>query len=109
MQLAIQLGEEELKAIALDVAKYLKPLLSISKSSEPDQFYDVAGLAKYLNVSRDWIYKKVSQHNIPYMKTGRLIKFRKSSIDRWMEETAVKPLPVNPAKRYLGNKGTEDC
>lgn len=55
-----------------------------------DCLFNVAGLAKYLGVVESWIYQataKGSTANLPFIKVGgHFLRFRKSSIDRWLAE-----------------------
>lgn len=48
-------------------------------------------LAEYLDLSEGTIYKKVSNHEIPYTKLGTLLRFPKWAIDQWVSENTVKP------------------
>ncbi|PEK99493.1 hypothetical protein CN601_23780 [Bacillus sp. AFS017336] len=41
-------------------------------------------VASYLGVSIDSIYKLVREKKIPYIKVGKRILFRVSSIDEWI-------------------------
>jgi excisionase family DNA binding protein len=102
MQIAVQLGEEDRQAIAMQVAKILTPMITrTNKHSNEDRLFDVPSLAEYLGVSKDWVYKQVAQQGIPHVKTDRLVRFRKSAIDRWLEDRTVKSLSRNPADKYL--------
>ncbi len=102
MEIAFQLGEEDCRAIASEVVRMLSPVLSRTAGKPADErIFDVPGLAEYLNVSTDWVYKQVAKQGIPFVKTERLVRFRKSAVDKWMDERAVNPLPKNPAKRHL--------
>nr|WP_100012435.1 helix-turn-helix domain-containing protein [Lentibacillus sediminis] len=42
--------------------------------------------AGYLGVSKDLIYKLVRKKQIPNIKIGGRIMFKKESIDRWLSE-----------------------
>ena len=42
--------------------------------------------SQYLGVSPDTLYKYVGEQSIPAFKLGSRWKFRKSVLDRWMEE-----------------------
>ena len=44
-------------------------------------------LAEFLNVSVKTIDKKVHMNEIPFFKIGRLVRFSKSRILAWAEET----------------------
>ena len=48
-------------------------------------------LARYLRLSEATVYRKVDSGEIPYVKLGRLIRFPKAVIDRWLADTAVHP------------------
>ena len=68
-------------------------LHSINKNqSQDDIFFDVVGLAKYLSLSKKWIYERTCRNMIPHLKIGGALRFRKSEIDTWLDEQSV---PVN--------------
>ena len=48
-------------------------------------------LASYLDLTEGTIYKKVSNHEIPYAKLGNLLRFPKWAIDQWVSENTVNP------------------
>ena len=48
------------------------------------------GMADYLKVDSSWVYKRVCENKIPYVKLGKYNRFRKSAIDRWLELGMVK-------------------
>lgn len=50
------------------------------------ELWDVKQAATYLQVSESWIYKLVAAKGIPYQRVGRLVRFRKESIDGWLSE-----------------------
>lgn len=50
-------------------------------------------VAAYLDLSIHTIYKFVSQRKIPHIKIGKLLKFDRQEIDRWITRNSVKPLP----------------
>lgn len=92
----LQLEQKDLEAIAEQVAKRLLPLLA--RASNPkirgeDVIFDVVGLAAYLKVKCSWVYKKASDKEIPYFKVGGYTRFRKSDIDKWLENQEVKAIP----------------
>ncbi len=82
-----------IEEIIRGVVKELKPLLL--KGQDEGTFFDVKGLSQYLGVGADWVYKKTSLKEIPFIKLGGgLIKFKKNQIDKWLSEQEVKPLPL---------------
>lgn len=87
------LEPEDIQAIVLGTIEGLKPFL-IKKSSRDDDeaIYDVKWLCKYLGVDESWVYKQVSGKNIPHYKIGKYVRFRRSTIDKWLESQKVMPL-----------------
>ncbi len=58
-------------------------------SSQPDhdRFMDVDQLIEYLpdNPSRSSVYRWVTYRKIPFHKEGKKLLFRRSEIDKWLE------------------------
>ena len=44
-------------------------------------------LSRYLRISKSTLYKQVRERKIPCQKIGRRWRFRKTAIDRWLDET----------------------
>ena len=47
-------------------------------------------LLTYLQISRTTLYKLIKKDDIPHMKLGRKLLFRKKDIDAWLESKRVK-------------------
>jgi excisionase family DNA binding protein len=47
-------------------------------------------VSQYLDLSVHTIYRMVSQRRIPYVKMGRLTKFDRAEIDKWIALHSVK-------------------
>ncbi len=57
-----------------------------------DRWLSVEEIAAYLGVQRDTVYKWKRLKGMPHQKIGRLVKFRKAVIDKWVESgKAAKP------------------
>jgi len=52
-----------------------------------DSVFTIDELAAYLKIPKSTIYKIVREGKIPSQKIGRHWRFRKFTIDRWLEET----------------------
>ena len=76
--------------------------------SQHESLMDVGGLADYLVVSRDWIYKMVQKNSIPYVRTGSNIRFIKKQIDLWLEGEYYEAPVKNPVDRVLLAERAED-
>jgi excisionase family DNA binding protein len=95
----ISIPPELISAIVDGVVARLKPILTgLQKNpSLVDDLMGVDELGKYLGgVSRDWIYQRTAGNEIPFVKVGRMIKFRRSDIDRWLaKETTPAVIPLS--------------
>lgn len=81
----------------------LSQLLSVISANDKcggDLILNVDELASYLKVDANWIYQRTRRHEIPYIKKGKRCLFRKSNIDAWLNQDAIKPLaPFTPSKK----------
>lgn len=71
------------QALAPVLAKELRPLLQAKATG--DQVFGVKELAEHLSQKPSWIYAHIGE--IPHVKKGGLLMFKKSSIDKWLEPT----------------------
>lgn len=88
-EIKIRLDEEDIEIIVHRVIQALRPLL-VGKASEKDEIFTPESLAEYLKVDISWVYKKVSLREIPFFKSGKYVRFKKSAIDKWIEENSFK-------------------
>ena len=51
---------------------------------------NIQQVAAYLGLSVHTVYKFASQRKIPHIKIGKLLKFDRHEIDRWIGAHAVK-------------------
>jgi excisionase family DNA binding protein len=110
----LNIPPELVGAIADAVMARLKPILT-GLQTTPSQAGDLMGVAelgKYLGgVSKDWIYQRTAGNEIPFVKVGRMIKFRRSDIDRWLAKQstpAVIPLSAPlPPRRTRDSKSRD--
>ena len=47
-------------------------------------------VAAYVGLSPHTVYRYVSQRKIPHVKLGKVLKFDRAEIDRWITAHAVK-------------------
>jgi len=52
-----------------------------------DSVMTIEELASYLKVSKSTLYKLAQEGKVPSQKVGRHWRFRKETIDRWLDET----------------------
>lgn len=88
------LEPEDIQAIAEAVTEMIKPLLSNNaRERTEDAIFTPESLAEYLQVDTSWVYKQVSLKTIPYFKSGKYTRFKKSAIDKWIDNKSVRPIP----------------
>ena len=49
-------------------------------------FWNVKGLSEYLALKSSKIYSMVEERQIPHYRINRQIRFKKSEIEKWLEE-----------------------
>ncbi len=66
-------------------------------SSMTRRLLDIKEVSVYTGLSTHTLYTMVSQRRIPFVKLGRLTKFDRYELDRWITSQSVKarrPLSV---------------
>lgn len=56
------------------------------ESKTQESFIDVKEAAEFIGVPVSSIYNYVASDNIPYYKLGRLLRFRKSDLTKWVRK-----------------------
>ena len=100
MKAEIKIDSENLiNEISQKVIKAIKPLFGNAKA-EADTILTVKTLAKYIEVSDQWVYERVHLKEIPFIKIGKFPRFRKSDIDQWLDSLKTPALnrPPTPIK-----------
>jgi excisionase family DNA binding protein len=50
-----------------------------------DRWLSVDEIAAYLGIKRDTVYKWIAEKQMPAHRMGRLWKFRKDEVDKWVK------------------------
>ena len=58
-------------------------------NSDGCRYLDAGGAASYLALTKKAVYHRVSRRTIPYIRVGRLLRFDRDALDRWMRKSAV--------------------
>jgi len=64
-------------------------------------FLNIKEVSDYLGIKQSSLYSRVEKKEIPHYKIGRLIRFKKSEIDPWMEKFKSEPLDLHPKARRI--------
>lgn len=56
-----------------------------------DRWLSAKEVSKYLGVGRTTVYKWIERHGLPAHKTGRLWRFRKEEVDKWITNEQMTP------------------
>ena len=62
--------------------------------SQPESVLTIDDLADYLKVSKSTLYKLAQSGKVPGQKVGKHWRFRKETIDQWLDKSNV--LPTKP-------------
>lgn len=62
-----------------------------------DRWLSVDEICKYLGIGKDTVYKWIDKHGMPAHRMGRLWKFKKEQVDKWVKAA------------FLGIEKTNDC
>jgi excisionase family DNA binding protein len=54
-------------------------------------YFTTKELADYLQVTLPTVYKYVAKKEIPYIKLGRFVRFKKSDIKQWLADKQKHP------------------
>lgn len=59
--------------------------------TDHDQVLTIEELAAYLKVSKSTLYKLVQEGAVPGQKVGKHWRFRRETIDQWLDDRKTKP------------------
>ena len=59
-------------------------------ADKPKKIMGIEGLSKYLDVSKSTLYKLAQEGKVPGQKVGKHWRFRKETVDKWLDEGANK-------------------
>jgi excisionase family DNA binding protein len=55
-------------------------------NTTPDRLLTAAEVAAMLHVTKSWVYDQTRQHRMPHVRLGRYVRYRRSAVDRWIEQ-----------------------
>ena len=60
---------------------------------------DINELAEYLKLEKQTLYNWLHQHRLPAIKVGRLWRFDREKVDKWLQANSVEPVQWNSQVR----------
>lgn len=60
------------------------------QSEEPDKMMSLKEAAIFLNLAQQTVYGFTSKQQIPFIKKGKKLYFRKSELEKWIMEGNIK-------------------
>jgi excisionase family DNA binding protein len=55
-------------------------------AAEPrSRLLEAEEVARYLGMRTDWVYREVRAGRLPHIRLGRAVRFRRESIEAWLE------------------------
>jgi excisionase family DNA binding protein len=71
-------------------------------------FLNIKEVSEYLGIKKSSLYSRVEKKEIPHYRVGRLIRFKKSEIDPWMEKFKSEPLDLHAEASRIPKDVTKD-
>ena len=62
------------------------------KEQDYPEIMTIDQLARYLQLHKQVVYRHIKNGNIPVSRIGATIRFKKTVIDEWLEDTALRSL-----------------
>lgn len=94
----IEFEQKDIEAIIQRMVEVFKPIpvdLANSQHTKTDELMNLKELAQYLKVKESWIYEKVHKKEIPFLKAGRFLRFKKKDIDQWLKNPYAPSLNIS--------------
>ncbi len=68
----------------------------------PPEVMNIRQASQYLGISPDTLYRYVAEEKIPGFKLGNRWKFKKTTLDRWMEKQSLATRRRQMAREVAG-------
>jgi len=69
-----------------DVARPVGGVGLLGIRGEPaSRLLEAEDVADYLGMRTDWVYREVRAGRLPHIRLGRAVRFRRESIEAWLE------------------------
>ena len=59
-----------------------------------ESLWTAVDLAKFLKVSRSWVYARAESGELPYRRVGGLLRFDPGAIRKWLDAQGAQVIPL---------------
>ncbi len=66
-----------------------------------EEILNIYEVSKIVKIKKSSLYSKVARREIPHYKIGHLLRFKRSEIDLWVEESKVEALHLQKRARKI--------
>jgi len=63
-----------------------------------DRWFSVDEIAAHLGIKRDTVYRWINRYGMPAHRIGRLWKFKKNQVDKWVESGGAQTSSSNDSE-----------
>jgi len=71
---------------------FTESIQKINNGESVEKLLDVTQLCELLGVKPAWVYEMVRKGVIPYVRLGKLLRFRPEKIEEWLDELGAGPI-----------------
>jgi len=78
----------------MSIAAPLAPIREVEVAASPSGVRDIMTaeeVADYLHISRAYVFILIERDNLPHIRLGRRLLFRRDTLDRFLQERETTP------------------
>lgn len=69
-------------------------------ASQVNDYMTIEQLAEYVKLKKHYLYRLTSTNQIPVIRVGRHLRFRRADIDAWLERLREEPVERHKGMNY---------
>jgi excisionase family DNA binding protein len=89
-QIVLTTDTELIRLIDSSIRKVLNERIDHGMSQDKDKILTVQEASEFLNLAKQTLYGFTSKNEIPFLKKGKKLYFRKSDLEEWLQEGKKK-------------------
>jgi excisionase family DNA binding protein len=89
-QIVLTTDTELIRLIDSSIRKVLNERIDHGMSQDKDRILTVQEASEFLNLAKQTLYGFTSKNEIPFLKKGKKLYFRKSDLEEWLQEGKKK-------------------